>query len=437
MKIAVEGCCHGRLDDIYATLKQLEQKNNYTVDLLLVCGDFQAVRNHRDLHTMACPEKYRALGTFHKYYTGETKAPLLTIVIGGNHEASNYMWELHHGGWVAPNIYYLGTAGCVQVNGLRIAGSSGIFKDHDFRRGFFERMPLANSDIRSIYHTREHSIRKLSLLSSPHIFLSHDWPQHIEQHGDYQALMRMKPYFRKDAETGNLGSPPLKGLLYTLQPDRWFAAHMHVRFPATVDHGHAQRPAPVANPDEIRIDDEDDEDATPSGKAASASAPVKSNPDEIAMSDEEDEVIAPPQPAPPPKQTQFLALDKCLPGRKFLEILDVEEPSPSSPPTFTFDEEWLAITRAFQPLMSRTRSQPPFPDEEKAREMVKTELEWVRAQQLQSMAVDECQQFTMTAPGPGTNDQGNDRKLAPPVYKNPQNEAYCQMLKIDDKVNLS
>lgn len=62
--------------------------------------------------------------------------------------------------------------------------------------------------------------------------------------------------------------------------------------------------------------------------------------------------------------------------------------------------------------MSRTRSQPPFPDEEKAREMVKTELEWVRAQQLQSMAVDECQQFTMTAPGPGTNDQGNDRKLA-------------------------
>lgn len=70
MKIAVEGCCHGRLDDIYATLKQLEQKNNYTVDLLLVCGDFQAVRNHRDLHTMACPEKYRALGTFHKYAFG-------------------------------------------------------------------------------------------------------------------------------------------------------------------------------------------------------------------------------------------------------------------------------------------------------------------------------------------------------------------------------
>lgn len=29
-----------------------------------------------------------------RYYTGEKTAPLLTVVIGGNHEASSYMWEL-------------------------------------------------------------------------------------------------------------------------------------------------------------------------------------------------------------------------------------------------------------------------------------------------------------------------------------------------------
>lgn len=40
------------------------------------------------------PEKYRKLGEFHPYYSGEKVAPMLTIVIGGNHEASNYMWEL-------------------------------------------------------------------------------------------------------------------------------------------------------------------------------------------------------------------------------------------------------------------------------------------------------------------------------------------------------
>lgn len=36
------------------------------------------------------------------------------MFIGGNHEASNHLQELPYGGWVAPNIYYLGKvpAGC-------------------------------------------------------------------------------------------------------------------------------------------------------------------------------------------------------------------------------------------------------------------------------------------------------------------------------------
>lgn len=43
-----------------------------------------------------------------RYYSGEKKAPILTIFVGGNHEASNHLQELPYGGWVAPNIYYLG-----------------------------------------------------------------------------------------------------------------------------------------------------------------------------------------------------------------------------------------------------------------------------------------------------------------------------------------
>ena len=39
------------------------------------------------------------------------------------------------GGWVAPNIYYLGNAGCVQFGGLRIAGLSGIYKESDYGKG--------------------------------------------------------------------------------------------------------------------------------------------------------------------------------------------------------------------------------------------------------------------------------------------------------------
>ena len=46
-----------------------------------------------DLEAMACPPKYRSLGQFHNYYARRKKAPYLTIVIGGNHESSGYMWE--------------------------------------------------------------------------------------------------------------------------------------------------------------------------------------------------------------------------------------------------------------------------------------------------------------------------------------------------------
>jgi lariat debranching enzyme len=66
----------------------------------------------------------------------------------GNHEASNYLWELFHGGYVAPNIYYLGHAGVVQFGGLRIAGMSGIFKDHDYNSGYYEK----------VFHIRAHQV---------------------------------------------------------------------------------------------------------------------------------------------------------------------------------------------------------------------------------------------------------------------------------------
>ena len=41
MKIAVEGCLHGELQKVYETIKEIEDKEHYKVDLLLCCGDFQ------------------------------------------------------------------------------------------------------------------------------------------------------------------------------------------------------------------------------------------------------------------------------------------------------------------------------------------------------------------------------------------------------------
>ncbi|KAK0488928.1 lariat debranching enzyme, C-terminal domain-containing protein [Armillaria novae-zelandiae] len=364
MKVAVEGCCHGELDDIYAHISKLETQHAYTVDLLLICGDFQAVRNHRDLQCMAVPNKYKALQTFYKYYTGEKTAPILTIIIGGNHEASNYMWELYHGGWVAPNIYFLGHAGCVQVNGIRIAGISGIFKGYNFSSGSYEKIPYDSSTIRSIYHMREFNVRRLSLLSKPDVVHS------IDQHGDVRNLIRRKAHFRAEIEQGTFGAPPLHGTA-----------------------SHAQAFLVV--------------------RGAHASEPLRSNPDEISLDDEEVEA--------------YLALDKCMPKKQFLEINRLIRL------ILYYDLEWLAITRAFNLWFSTTRYQRPFPDEAEAREMVRKELEWVKENVGSEKTVESCQQFCVTAPGPGS--EGDQKLEQPAMYPNPQTRSFCQLLGIEDKIN--
>ncbi|OCH87269.1 hypothetical protein OBBRIDRAFT_820718 [Obba rivulosa] len=520
MRIAIEGCSHGELDMIYEKVLEEQRKSNQRIDMLLICGDFQAVRNEQDLESMAVPPKYRHMRDYYKYYKGEKKAPMLTIVIGGNHEASNHLWELYHGGWLAPNIYFLGHAGCVQVNGLRIAGSSGIFSHGDFQRGHWERIPYDGSSMRSIYHTREFSVRRLSLLSSADIFLSHDWPQHVVKYGNVDALLHRKAFFKDDIRTGKLGSPPMMGLLQTLKPRYWFSAHLHARFAAEVKHDTAMEaqaapsaePGPsstqkhVQNPDEIAIEDDDMEASTAGptskphapnpdeiliedeGEGATSSHPTEQaptfekpaiedaftsgiedtpqashpptetassaeeapdtlqpsrNPDEIMLDDEEEAVEAPPapRPRPPPQRvTSFLGLGKCishLNPHQYLEVMSVNVPGKKSNglPVLTFDPEWLAITRAFQPYMSLERHQYPYPDETAARAAVQRELEWVKKNVIGekgSLRVSDVQKFEMTAPPPPRK----GRTLEPSRHwPNPQTAAFCSMLQIENKID--
>ena len=244
MKIAVFGCLHGMLNEMYKTVLDHERQTRSTIDFILVCGDCQTLRHYDDLACLAVPNKYKQLGDFHEYYAGKKQVPKLTIFVGGNHEASNYLMTLPYGGWVCENFYYLGYAGVVNYKGLRIAGISGIYNVRNSNRGRFERMPLNDQSLRSVYHTRAMDVFRLSLLSrgierekSMDVFLSHDWPARIYDHGDLQQLLRFKPMFRRDVESRDgLGNPLTTPLVHLLQPRRWFAAHLHCRFYANVEH---------------------------------------------------------------------------------------------------------------------------------------------------------------------------------------------------------
>lgn len=283
INIAFVGCTHGELDTIYSTIANIERSRGIRVELLLCCGDFEAVRNAFDLSCLAGPSKYHHYKDFYKYYNGEVAAPILTIFVGGNHEAANHLRELYYGGWAAPNIYFLGYSGVVNYGGLRIGGFSGIYKRYDFFKGHYEVPPYSGDTVRSAFHVREYELYKLSLLRKPlDVILSHDWPD-VTSYGDVEKLCAGHPHWKEEIEKGELGCHLYTKLLKSLKPSYWLSGHMHCRFDATVQHTGDQ-------------------------------------------------------------STHFIALDKVLPRRPFLDV--VSFPEATGPRVLTYDLEWLAILRA-------------------------------------------------------------------------------------------
>ncbi|KAL9646672.1 hypothetical protein ABK040_001095 [Willaertia magna] len=368
MHFAVEGCCHGDLNKIYTTLLYaIEQKtkenqillnnteSNSNIDFLLVCGDFQSIRNETDLQSMSVPKKYLEMKDFHEYFYPKQQqsssvnvntsklAPIPTLFIGGNHESSLYLLSLPFGGYVTKKIFYLGHCGFIQIknskNKFRIGGWSGIFKEQDFfkdstrfilpdnkntenidklNRTVVDEMfiPFSENAKKSIYHLRLFEFFKilnmkvifneLEMLELDNntndnkfinIFMTHDWPTGVTKFGDLTNIKKYKDHLMKEINETNhkLGNPFGEYLLCSLKPDYWFSAHLHTKFSAVIPFG-------------------------------------------------------------PEKNCKFLALDKCLPKRDFLQIVTIDNTNDKNSVNKLLNEEenelyydidWLVLTKLF------------------------------------------------------------------------------------------
>jgi lariat debranching enzyme len=454
-------------------------KNWPSVDLVIICGDFQAVRNGQDLNTMSVPYKYREMGDFHKYYSGDMVAPYLTIFIGGNHEASAHGRELYYGGWAAPNIYYLGAANVLKLGPLRIAGLTGIFKKFDFRKPHIERLPFTQDDVKSIYHVRDLDVRKLlSIRTQVDVGLSHDWPEGIAWLGDHHTLFRHKQHFRQDAEDNRLGSPPAMDVLNRLRPPYWFSGHMHYRYvaektfnaPMPVDKvaeapaknedeidldldGSSPEPATAGealskNVDEIDLDiDENSEPEPTSTETIEPEKPKSEVPESLraqlpasfsqpTFNPSRPQYLAPFTPFPHPTaisntRVHFLALDKILANREFLQLIEIKPTTPEEfqrPLSLSYDPEWLAITRAYSSTNPTTNMPLPSNDPAELQLKIDTELDWVK-NHVTDLTIPL--NFTITAP---VYDQAKGRDVPdmPREYNNPQLGAFCELTGIEN-----
>ncbi|KAL7752330.1 lariat debranching enzyme [Sorochytrium milnesiophthora] len=425
LQIAVEGCAHGALNDIYAAVRQTEVKEGITVDLVIICGDFQAIRNQADLDNLAVPPKYRELNDFHEYYSGARTAPYLTIFIGGNHESSAYLWELYHGGWAAPNIYFLGFGGVVQYKGIRIGGISGIFKSHDYHLGHFETAPYDQKTMRSIYHVRKFETMQMSLISEPvDVFVSHDWPRNIGLYGNVEDLYRRKTEMYEEIMRGEAGSHVNEHLLHHIKPRFWFSAHMHKEFAAIVPHGRDQ---PEESYDLERFSHLSPTPREMLRQQGGLRRGQNPRPPLLASAAQIQETLA-----NGGAVTKFLALDKCLPGRRFLRVVDVEASGEGH--GLQYDREWLSIVRATSALMPRTRARWTCPDLAEMKQRAEEERKWVD-DNLTGAQLCIPENFMQTAPDQPSflaavaDDAAVHWQAA---YHNPQMSTFCTLLQIAD-----
>lgn len=297
INIATIGCLHGKLEVVYEEISKYEIKNKISIDLVIICGDFQTVRDYADLEYVKMPDKYKHLGDFHLYYKGKKEIPYLTLFIGGNHEASNVLDTFFNGGFLCKNLFYMGKTGIVNFKGIKIAGLSGIFNEKSYYKGFYENRDLLKNDLSqkiSIYHVREYDVAKLNMYNKQiDIFISHDWPQGVIDEKDKEKIVKIKKAWMNEVYDETLGSGPSRYLMNKLKPKYWLAGHMHYYYRNKISHNKFE-------------------------------------------------------------STEFIALDKIIDkNRQFLDIITLEVNEKNSNEDdrkldgITFDNYWLSLSNAF------------------------------------------------------------------------------------------
>eukprot|EP00474_Spongospora_subterranea_P004430 CRZ04888.1 hypothetical protein [Spongospora subterranea] len=242
MLIAIAAGVMGEWAAVHRQILKQTRKTGRRPDLLLVPGNSIPARNAGDLAQTHMCDKFQSRHSFYKYYARESTSPCPTIVVGGEHDPSNYLFEMYFGGWLAPRIYYLGASGCVRFGGLRIAGISGVYDQERFDTGYHEPFPLRADDLRTFPFTRQAELFKLRQISGGvDLVLSYDWPTGVTRHLDDDGGSLFERYPHVAGGNGRaVGNPHLDSVLKHLQPQYWIAGRHYVDFTSRIEHDSEQ-----------------------------------------------------------------------------------------------------------------------------------------------------------------------------------------------------
>lgn len=214
MRIAVYGDIHGHWLDFKESVAELHARE--PLDLVLQCGDAQPFRDEADLEYMHCPSKYREPGDFWAFYQGVEEFPVPVLFVGGNHEPWGFLDQHRDGGQLAHNVQFLGRAGSTSVNGLRIAGVSGVYSPTYFGEPHPE-PPYPVSRRKQATYYNQADIDRALAVGRADILLLHNWPD----------LMNAARDATWPSHWTQVGCGYLSLVVESLRP-RWvFCGHMH------------------------------------------------------------------------------------------------------------------------------------------------------------------------------------------------------------------
>lgn len=310
------------------------------------------------------------------------------------------------------------------------------------------------------------------------VMASHDWPLGIYQHGNAKELLRKKPFFRQEVEQNALGSPANQEILFAIKPKRWFAAHLHVKFEATVVHGKKEAQKSLSNEKETTVG------LVPSQVTPQKDVVAQDKPEATQKIDEENKPsngneteglepsqvtqqdVAQDKPAATQKidkesaatkeetafhglesdnncngpdltelMTKFLALDKCLPRRQYLSVIHIPAQSKEEA-RFEYDPEWLAIVRKTHHLTCKEKR--PVSVESEPMEVSMEETNWVRERIVEHNNGSLCipNNFCRTVPiYSHPMFQGRCRPF--PAMGNPQTDTLLSILDLDHSITVA
>ncbi len=219
---AVVGDVHGHMEKMVSFLVDWTRETGKSLSFVLQVGDFEPHRHDADLATMHGPSKYRKLGDFHRFVSGELHFPWPVFFIGGNHEPYGFLDPLQGDRTVVQGCRFLGRTCHIEIEGLTIAGLSGVYAEDRFdRRPSIE--DIEKTANKAYIGFTEEEVTRLLDAPVADILLVHEWPSDVIAPEDRDAFERQRRSMRYDA----VGNEYARLILDALEPQLVCCGHMH------------------------------------------------------------------------------------------------------------------------------------------------------------------------------------------------------------------